>query len=447
MKTAQKITACLLCLSITVNIGLLYTCIKSNHGTEYSNSRISNIYEENLNLLTTKCGEIEQNLSKLNICTDCEQAIKILSDIIDDSCAASSAMSMLPLSPEYTAVINRYFNHLSDYSRFMLYSSAKGDLPASSYGENISALYKSINGINSAMSSLCVNSENTSYDWSLYLEKEISELDMLSDKFFGTVEAIQTESIDYPTLIYDGPFSDSVVNKAVNETENKNIDEKEAERLFVNYLSVSGSYRLAGCDSCDGKISTWCVTIETNGKTYYGNVSKKSGKIISFLCDNNAATQKYSRDDAIKSGSVFLASHGYDSMEAQYCEITKNIATVNYVYKENAILIYPDMVKVRVNLENGKVEGFEGLSYYANHRERNLEACEKTLPASKLPENCKVTAENTALIPTDGADEQLCIEIRCIINNETYILYFDKETLKEVKIFKVLSNENGDFTV
>lgn len=447
MKITQRITACLLCLSIAVNIGLVYTCIKNNNGIAYSHSRLSNIYEENLNLLATKSNEIEQNLSKLNVCTDCDQAIKILSDIIDDACAASSAMSVLPLSPEYMTVINRYFNHLSDYSRFMLYSSAKGELPTSAYGDNISALYKSANGINSAISSLCTNSENTAYDWSLYLEKEIAELDMLSDDLFGTVEAIQTESIDYPTLIYDGPFSDSVVNKIINETENKNIDEKEAERLFVNYLSVNGSYRLAGCDSCDGKISTWCVEIETDGKTYYGNVSKKTGKIISFLCDNNAKIQKYSRDDAIKTGTAFLISHGYESMEAQYCEVTENIATVNYVYKEDGILIYPDMVKIRVNLENCKVEGFEGLSYYANHHDRNLDTSKTTLSTSKLPQNCTITAQNTALIPTDGAGEQLCIEIRCIINNENYILYFDKETLKEIKIFKVLSNENGDFVI
>lgn len=447
MKTSQRITAGLLCLSVVLNIGLVYTCVKSNNGMEYSHIRISNIYEENLNLLSTKCYEIEQSLSKLSVCTDCEQAIKILSDIIDDSCTASGAMSVLPLSPEYTTIINRYFNHLSDYSRFMLYSSAKGELPSSTYGENISALYKSVNGINSAIASLGSNSENTAYDWSLYLEKEIAESDMLSDRFFGTVEAIQTESIDYPTLIYDGPFSDSAINKTVNETENKNIDKKEAERLFVNFLSLKGSYRLACCDSCDGKISTWCVGIETNGKTYYGNVSQKSGKIISFLCDNGASKQKFSRDDAIKAGTDFLNSHGYDNMEAQYCEVTENIATVNYVYKENGILIYPDMVKIRINLENGNVEGFEGFSYYANHHERNLDGGKKVIPTSILPENCQITAENIALIPTDTGDEQLCIEIRCTVNDETYILYFDKETLKETKIFKVLSTENGDFVV
>lgn len=447
MKLSQRITSCLLCLSIAANIGLIYTAVKSNSGLNYSNSRISNIYEENLNLLSTKCNEIEQSLSKLTVCTDCEQAIKILSDIIDDSAAASASISALPLSPEYTTVINRYFNHLSDYSRFMLYSSVNGKLPSSAYGDNLSALYKSIGGINSAMSSLALSSENASYDWTLYLEKEVTELDMLSDKLFGTIESIQTESIDYPTLIYDGPFSDSVVNKVIEEKENKNIDQKEAERLFVNFISMTGSYRLAGCDSCGGNISTWYVSIESNGITYYGNISKKSGKIISFLCDNNASQQKFTRDDAVKAGSKFLSDNGYDNMEAQYCEITENIATINYVYKENDVLIYPDMVKVRINLSNGKVEGFEGLSYYANHKERNLNLYKKEVPASSLPKNCNIISQSYAIIPTDSGSEQLCIEIKCTIQDETYILYFDKETLKEVKIFKVLSTENGDFVV
>lgn len=448
MKISQRITAGLLCLSIVINIGLVYNIAKSNSDTKYSHSRISNIYDENLSVLSAKCNEIEQSLSKLTVCTECEHAVKILSDIIDDSSFASAALSSLPVSPEYIAVFNRFFNHLSDYSRFMLFDSVKGTLPTTAYGENISALYSSVKGINSAMASLYGNSTDSIQDWSMYLSKEINELDMLSDKLFGTIESIQTESINYPTLIYDGPFSDSVINKVINETGGKNTDKKEAERLFVNFLSVEGAYRLAACESCDGNISTWYISIESNGKTYYGNVAKKTGTIISFLCDNNANEQKYTKNDAVNTGSEFLKSHGYNNMEPQYCEITENIATVNYVYKENNILIYPDMVKLRINLENGKVEGFESSLYYANHNNnRSLAHHQYTVPEDKLPNNCNVTGQGLALIPTDGDREQLCIEIRCTVQDEVYILYFDCETLKEVKIFKILSTENGDFAV
>lgn len=447
MNIKQRIITFCLCLSVALNIGAAYTIFKGNSDLDHSHTRISNLYEENLNIISSKCNEIEQGLCKLTVCSDREQAIRILSDIIDDSSAASISLTLLPISPEYTVILNRYFNHLSDYSKYMMYSSAEGCLPSESFAENISALHKSASGINSAISSLRSNPNPSAYDWSLYLRDEISELDMLSDDLFSTFETIQTESISYPTLIYDGPFSDSVVNRIINESANKNIDENEAERVFVKYLSVNVPYRSVGHYSCDGVVSTWCVVIEVSGKKYYGNVSKATGEVISFLCDNDSANQRYSRDDAVKAGSDFLSTHGYTDMEPQYCEITENIATINYVYTSSGILIYPDMVKIRVNLENGKVEGFEGLSYYANHRDRNISFEKTDISSLKLPNGCEITSSGPALIPTDGGNEQLCTEIRCIINGDSYILYFDAASHKEVKIFKVLSSENGDFVV
>ena len=109
------------------------------------------------------------------------------------------------------------------------------------------------------------------------------------------------------------------------------------------------------------------------------------------------------------------------------------------------------MVKVRVDMCNSIVNGFEGMSYYANHAKTeslnlngscSLESTQKLLAAA-----LKVTSSCTAVIPTEGGGELLCYEFRCKMGNDTYVVYFDANSQKQVKIFKILSTENGDFVV
>ncbi len=445
MKTSHKTVIAALAVSVALNIGLIYTAVNGKSNIKYSHARIGNIYEQNLHSLNVKCSELEHSLAKLKVSTDNSQSVRILSDIIDDSSAASASLTALPISAEYTAVLNRYFNHLSDYSRYMLYNAINSELLSQEYADNISAMHSCALSLSQAFTNYD-NGSSSSHDWSLYMDKEISELDMLSDTLFSTLEAIQTESIDYPTLIYDGPFSDNVINKVVNE-DNSPITQQQAVEILAEFMMLSSSYELKNITLCEGIITAYNITLQSNGIMYYGSVAKNSGKVISFLCDNEAATGRHPRDKAIQIAQRFLSSNGYNSMEPQYCEETKGIATINFVYKQDNILIYPDMVKVRVNLSNGTVEGFEGFNYYANHRQRSISTVSADVPDNLLPQGCSVERKTLAVIPTDGENEQLCLEVRCTVNEDTFILYFDVVSNREIKIFKVIHTENGDFTV
>jgi hypothetical protein len=93
------------------------------------------------------------------------------------------------------------------------------------------------------------------------------------------------------------------------------------------------------------------------------------------------------------------------------------------------------------------VEGFEGLSFIANNKDRQITNIEFNVPDELLPNGCRVERTSLAIIPTDGGDEILCIEVRCNVDGDDFVLYFDPETFDEVKIFKVIHTENSDFAV
>ncbi len=58
-------------------------------------------------------------------------------------------------------------------------------------------------------------------------------------------------------------------------------------------------------------------------------------------------------------------------MEPNYYLRYDGTVLFNFVYKEQNITIYPDLVKVKVALDNGEIVGFDASTYYLNHHNRN----------------------------------------------------------------------------
>ncbi len=451
MKLWHKILIATLAVSVVVNVGLGHMLNKGNMSGMYKTNSISNVYEQSLESLCARCWDIEQDFAKLNVTDQSQQRIKILSDIIDDAGAASVSVASLPLYPEYTAVLNRYLNHVSDYSKYLLYSCAGGEDMSDECRKNIDALYKCVQKVNDELAMLGDQLKQTPMDWEKYMNAKLTETDMLDSIMSLSIESLQTQSIDYPTLIYDGPFSDAVVNKEIKEDTTKQVTQGEAINILKEFIKGDGrSYAVTDTQKCNGLIDTWCITLNSGDYYCYGNVSVNSGKVISFINNGKSCEQNISRNEAIDIASEFLENNGYISMEAQYCEVTNGNATVNFVYKQNDTLIYPDMVKVRVDMCDGVVNGFEGMSYYANHKtNRNIDMPESDINEIEelLPKNAEVKRASVAIILDDGENELLCYEYRCRIGEDTYILYYDTKTQKQVKIFKIISTENGDFVV
>ncbi len=45
--------------------------------------------------------------------------------------------------------------------------------------------------------------------------------------------------------------------------------------------------------------------------------------------------------------------------------------TINYAYEQN-VIVYPDLIKLKIALDNGEILGIETTGYLNNHTERNI---------------------------------------------------------------------------
>jgi germination protein YpeB len=126
-----------------------------------------------------------------------------------------------------------------------------------------------------------------------------------------------------------------------------------------------------------------------------------------------------------------------------------NTATINYAYKQDDVTIYPDLIKLKIALDNGEVVGFESKGYLSAHTTRTLPKPKLTPQQARGAINSKMQVLSTglAIIPTDYKTEIFTYEFKGKLNNRDFLVYINAETGKEENILMIIDTPNGILTM
>ena len=126
-----------------------------------------------------------------------------------------------------------------------------------------------------------------------------------------------------------------------------------------------------------------------------------------------------------------------------------NVVTVNYAYNDNGVIVYPDLIKVKIALDNGEILGIETTGYLNSHKEREFNGPQITLEEAKAKINDKleIMSENMAIIPTEWKTELVCYEFKWKLEEKEFLVYINAETGKEEDILVILDTPGGTLTV
>lgn len=159
--------------------------------------------------------------------------------------------------------------------------------------------------------------------------------------------------------------------------------------------------------------------------------------------------EEISVDDANEKAIKFLNSKGYTNMKKTYYIKKAGIITINYAYEQNDVIIYPDLIKIKVALDNGDILGIETTGYLNNHETRNIDKNNIILSneAKKLAnQNLKIENARLAIIPTEFKTEIFCWELKGKVENRDFLLYVNAKTGKVEDILVIIQTENGTLT-
>ena len=122
---------------------------------------------------------------------------------------------------------------------------------------------------------------------------------------------------------------------------------------------------------------------------------------------------------------------------------------MNYAPLQGEVLCYPDLVKVRVELERGRIVGYDAEGYLLNHVRREFsEPVSRETAATALSPGLRIRSDRLALIPTEGKGERYCREFLCETEEgRKCLVYVDARTGEEAKILLLLEDGDGTLTV
>ena len=403
--------------------------------------------------LTDHVENVEAMLSKSIISNTPKQRMMLLTDIWQQAYAAQSNLSQIPITGPSATRTSSFLTQTGDFAWSLAKKYAGGT-------ELKPDDLKRLNQLHTQAGFLAVELQKISRS-AAGRQLSFGEIKSASDKKLKSQAMVPSglTKIDknmqgFPTLIYDGPFSDHIYNRTPRGLTGANINQSQAHDIARRFVESGGKtkYKVERTDNVKGTIPAFRITmIPTNSKTpeVVVDVSKKGGHILSMLNTRKVNLPKISNKNAVRAAADFLAKGKFAGMVPTYMIEQHNTGIVIFEYKQDEVLIYPDLIKVKVALDNGEIVGFEGTSFVMNHHDRKLtkpKISEKEALAAVNPQ-LKIESKRLAIIPLETLQEVMVYEFRGNLNGDTFNVYINAMTGDEERILKVVDTRSGPVTL
>lgn len=411
--------------------------------------QINALYRESMGDLSDILCELDYDLQKSAYAVTPYQSVLLAADIRQKAALSKAALDRLPVSGQTQEGLSKFLAQTGDYAFILARKVVSEEEVTDSERSNMQQLAGRANELSVFLSNLQAQ----------ILEKNVSGKEMISvienSIAFAesSAEALATPSEQsgeetqvLPTLIYDGPFSDSVFNKeSVFLSDKDSISDAQARDIAAYVLDVpSDAVELKS--KVDGSAMR-TLYFGSNGADIY--ITEKGGfchSLYRWRAVNDATIMP---EDAVQTARQFLDKIGYANMEQTYYYTENNIVVINFAYSENGVVCYPDLIKVSVALDDGSILNVDASAYLTNHTTRQLTpSVPRDTAISELSSSLQIDSEQYAVIPTAGGFEQFCYEFRATASDGTQLLiYINAQTGREEQFLILLIDENGTLTV
>lgn len=418
--TQQRIICILAGMCIVLIIGLVVVANKEKS----ANDKLRAGYENSLYNTLDGISSIYNDLSKASFCMDRDYLRTLYSQISARAGTAAARLGELPMSQRSIQKTEELLNHISDYCGYLADQSvAQEDEAENVRGlrDSCKRLFDALGDIGTVMSS----------------GQDVFAVDVLSDTDIAWQQA-ETDSVNYPTLIYDGPFSQSE-QLGKPHTQRAEISEQEA---LTKAKELLGDCSLEGTNQ--GDIPCYVFTSGEKSAAY----TVAGGLLLWYLDPNEGDGQEISDQSAEDAAQEFLQKAGYNGFESVFASKGEDSIIFNFTPTEKGAVVYPDLVKVRVSMKSRRVTGFEGSGYVISNREREVAEPEIDEKHASKQVSGMLSIEKTRLsIIPHGNGEALAWEFYCLYGDDKYIVYIDALNGKQIQMYRIIPTENGDMVI
>ena len=421
-------------------VGLAAALVKLNESREAlaaretaERTRIENLYHR----IDDDLADVDVSLSKLSAASSPRQSVLLLGDVWRATGSAGTTLALLPLSHADSYRMSQFITRCGDYAHALMGRVLQGKSLTDEDKKQLQDMRTACDQIRQAAGEAIQKGDFVAAD----------------NVDGGCYEQTQSEAAisEYPTLIYDGPFSESAENQAPKGDLGERITAGQAEtiagRLFPGAQIRDMAY-------VSGDMPVFELTLATVDRGQVSlSLTERGGRLLSFM-----AVPKGDKDDPpsdeesrrLKEGALaFLRELGVEDPAAAYAQYYQGVAVLNFAPRQEGVILYSDLVKVYLDRDTGEVMGLDARNYRLNHRTRDLPRprLSQEQAADYVSDSLQVEQISLALIPLTRQTEVLCYEFKATRDGAFYIVYVNALTGEEEQIFEVINSEEGDLVV
>ncbi len=416
-------------------------------------TKLENNYQYDFQSLLSTVKNIETNMSKAIVSSSHSMSVELLAEVWRQSDLAQTHLNNLPFTHSTLKDTAKFLNQVGDFSYAMAKIHMDGGTLTKEQRNGFQRLNNSCSYLSQQLQEM--NESVTSGEIKFAQgSREGNERDLdetaenLITKGFTTV---QKELVNYPRLIYDGPFSDHISEIEPKWIEGEEITIEEGQKKATEFIGSENVEKVESSGVIEGVIKAYKynIKIKDQEEAAYVEITQKGGHVLKAMMNRIPEEQKLSMKEAQKKADEFLKEKGYKNMENSYYQKYSDVGVFNYAYTQGDVLCYPDLIKVQIALDNGEFLGIEAQGFHYAHHEREIEKPTITMEQAKknLIEGFELTSERLAIIPTEFKSEVLCYELKGTYNYKWFIIYINAKTGKEEQILQIIEADESVLTL
>ncbi|MCT4607524.1 MAG: germination protein YpeB [Marinisporobacter sp.] len=436
-------------ISILLGILLIGTGIwgyKQYEENKHKNIILENQFHRMFYDMVVDVENIQVNLSKVMVTGTPKQNVLLFSRITHLCYDAQEKLSQLPISHKNVSRTEKFLSQVGDLSESLARKNLEGKPLNQKEKETLEQLHNYSNYLSKEYIILQENMAKKGIYIGELREKANEELketneNMLNTSFLNIEEKMK----DYPELIYDGPFSEQVRNRRVNGT-GRRIEKNEAIVIAKKFLKENTDYEVDFISETDeGAIPVYVIQLKSKEKNMTMAITKENGQVLWMLDPRKINEGIVSEEKGTKIAESFLQEKGYENMVPTYSLKYDGQMLINFAYMQDDVVIYTDLIKVKVGLDEGKIVGFDMEGYWLNHHKRNIPTPKISIKEAreKVSTYADVSKPRLVIIPTEGGEEALCYEFKAKYKEDTFLIYIHAQTGEEEKILEVIIKDEG----
>lgn len=447
-KNKKIIVWIVLIILIGIIIALGYNLNKKNKESILANE---NLYNQSLYELIYYMDNVQNYLAKSTISNSATHGAETLTNLWREANLAQTYLSMLPMQAQELENTEKFLNQVSDYSYSLSRKNIQGEKLSDDDLKNLEELHKYSMQINNVVNQISFDLNAGNMKWSdLTGEKNVNFAQQVSTDF-NFADTLEENLHQYSGLIYDGAYSEHIVSVEKRGLKGNKISEEDAKKKAVEFVGENNIEEISSLGYSE-KAAVPAYTFTINNKNQENitiSISETGGSIVYMTSDREVNVENLTYEQANEKGIEFLNQKGFDNMKQTYYLKNEGVITINYAYQQDGVLMYPDLIKLKVALDNGQILGIETTGYLNNHTQRDVSKVKitKEQAKEKLNKNLNIQSETLAIIPTEWKTEKLCYEFKGKVEETEYLVYINAENGEEEQILIITNTPNGVLTM